>query len=263
MNHAANISARIDESLAIPLYHQVYLVLKENIRAGEYPPDTPLPAEATLCDQFSVSRITIKRAMRELVDDGLVVRQRGRGTFVADSIQPPRTPNALDDLMQSVQAIGDATEVRNVSADFVIPPQDIARALRVKDGEKVLRSNQVRLADGDPLAAIAAYVPEHVAAQLSADTENLPMLMRLRQAGIEVARADQEVTATLAEPAVAVQLGIEVGSPLLRLTRLVMDKGGVPVEWLVSHYRGDRYAMRTSLTHETVGRSSAWKTAAE
>ncbi len=263
MNLAANISARIDDTLAVPLYHQVYLVLKENIRAGVYPVDTPLPAEATLCDEFNVSRITIKRAMRELVDDGLVVRQRGRGTFVADSVKTDSTPNALDDLMQSVQAIGDATEVRNVSSDFIVPPQDIARTLGVGDGQRVLRSNQIRLAEGEPLAAITAYVPEHVAARLSAETQNLPMLVRLREAGVDVARADQEVTATLAEPAIAVQLGIEVGAPLLKLTRLVMDANGIPVEWLVSHYRGDRYAMRTSLTHETVGRSSAWKMAAE
>jgi len=102
-----------------------------------------------------------------------------------------------------------------------------------------------------------------VAANLRAETENLPMLVRLKEAGVDVTRADQEVTATLAEPAVAVQLGIEVGAPLLKLTRLVMDETGRPVEWLVSYYRGDRYAMRTSLTHEIMGRSSAWKTAAE
>lgn len=263
MNHSADIPARIDDSLAVPLYHQVYLVLKENIRGGLYSADTPLPAEATLCEQFNVSRITIKRAMRELVDGGLVTRQRGRGTFVADSAQASVAPNALDDLMQSVQAIGDATEVRNVSSDYVIPSQDIAGALGVGEDQKVFRSSQIRLTDGEPLVAITAYVPEHVATRLSRDTENLPMLVRLREAGIDVARADQEVTATLAEPAIAVQLGTEVGAPLLKLTRLVMDGAGIPVEWLVSYYRGDRHAMRTSLTHETVGRSSTWKTATE
>jgi GntR family transcriptional regulator len=263
MNHAANIPPRIDETLAVPLYHQVYLVLKENVRAGVYPPDTPLPPEAVLCEEFNVSRITIKRAMRKLVDDGLVVRQRGRGTFVSDTVRPPATPNALDDLLQTVQAIGEATDVRSVSADFVSPSQEIATLLRLDPGERVLRSNQLRLSGGDPLAVIAAYVPEDVAANLRAETENLPMLVRLKEAGVDVTRADQEVTATLAEPAVAVQLGIEVGAPLLKLTRLVMDETGRPVEWLVSYYRGDRYAMRTSLTHEIMGRSSAWKTAAE
>ena len=72
-------------------------------------------------------------------------------------------------------------------------------------------------------------------------------------------RADQEITATLAEPVIAVQLRIEVGSPLLKITRLVFDSNDQPVEWLSALYRADRYAVRTSLTHETVGRQSSWR----
>lgn len=258
MNEIGTIARPVDESLAVPLYHQVYLILKEKIRAGAYPKDVPLPPEHMLCEEFGVSRITIKHAMKDLVADGYVVRQRGRGTFVAEDMVSG-TPNALDDLLKSVQAIGAATEVKHLAAAIVPAAPDIARKLQLDDNSDVLRSRQLRLSDGEPLAVIVAYVPEWIAQQLDDATENKPMLVRLIEAQVPVARADQEVTATLADPAIASPLGVEVGAPLLKLTRLVFDQHDKPVEWLTSYYRGDRYAMRTSLTHETVGRASTWK----
>ena len=262
MNEIAAIRHPVDDSLAIPLYHQVYLILKERIRSGAHSAGSALPIEHTLCEEFGVSRITVKRAMRELVNDGLVVRQRGKGTFVAEDAAAP-AKNALDDLLQSVQAIGAATDVTNLSSEILEPATDVASKLELDSTAKALRSHQIRLTDGEPLAVIIAYVPEAIAKHLDPETENLPMLVRLNMAGIPVARAEQEVTATLADPTIAAQLSIEVGAPLLKLTRLVFDDANQPVEWLTSFYRGDRYAMRTSLTHESVGRHSTWKSAAE
>ena len=262
MNEIATIRHHVDDSLAIPLYHQVYLILKDGIRSGAYPNGSALPIEPTLCEEFGVSRITVKRAMKELVEDGLVVRQRGKGTFVADDAESP-TKNALDDLLESVQAIGDATDVQHLASDFVSPPSDVCAKLGLEPGVNVLKSNQLRLSNNEPLAVIVAYVPERIARRLDDKTKNLPMLVRLSHAGIHVDRAEQEVTATLADPAIAAPLKIEVGAPLLKLTRLVFDDSNQPVEWLTSYYRGDRYAMRTSLTHEHVGRHSTWKNAAE
>lgn len=259
MNELTAIDKSVDESLAIPLYHQVYLILKENIRSGVYPKDVALPPEHVLCEDFGVSRITIKHAMKDLVADGFVVRQRGKGTFVADDLTN-EPPDALDDLLKSVEAIGAATEVQHLAADVISAPPEVSEKLKLNGDKRALRANQLRLSGGKPLAVIVAYVPESVAVQLDQTTENEPMLVRLIEAGVPVARADQEITATLADPAIASPLGVEVGAPLLKLTRLVFDHDDKPVEWLTSYYRGDRYAMRTSLTHETTGRTSSWKT---
>ncbi|MEQ8733827.1 MAG: GntR family transcriptional regulator [Rhodospirillaceae bacterium] len=262
MNKISAIKHAVDDGLAVPLYHQVYLILKENVRSGTYSTGTALPTEQALCKEFRVSRITVKRAMRELVADGFVVRHRGKGTFVAEGVAAPSS-DAMTDLLKSVEAIGAATDVRHLSSDLMTPPTDVAEKLKLEAGAMVLKSSQIRLSDGEPLSLIVTYVPQIIAEQLDAGSENLPMLVQLNKAGVPVARAEQEVTATLAEPAVAVPLGIEVGAPLLKLTRLILDDAGQPVEWLTSLYRGDRYAMRTSLTHETSGRTSGWKTAAE
>ena len=260
MNRQARTIPAVDENLAVPLYHQVYLVLRENIRNGTYALGGALPTEPELCEAFSVSRITIKRAMRTLANEGLVLRQRGRGTFATPAMPTQRTNDALDDLLQNVMAIGAATEMRRLESVTVIPSPDVAVRLGCKPGETVLRTVQIRMARGEPISLVTAHVPGEVAARLSDTATNaMPMLAQLQKAGIPVARADQAITATLADPATATALGIEVGAPLIKLSRLIFDKSERPVEWLVALYRADRYEYRTTLTQENIGRRSAWQ----
>ncbi|MFL2769986.1 MAG: GntR family transcriptional regulator [Rhodospirillaceae bacterium] len=258
MNKLGSNKQSIDESLAVPLYHQVYLILREYIRSGLYPVGSVLPSETSLCEEFAVSRITVRRAMRELANSGVIVRQRGKGTFVSENENNPLTQNALDDLVQNVQAIGELTEVQHIASEKIGANSDIADRLSIRFGDLVLKSSQIRLSKGEPLSVIITYVPENVAKKLQLETEKQPMLVRLIEAGVSVGHANQDVTATLAEPAIAVQLGIEVGSPLLKLTRLVFDDADNPVEWLTALYRADRYAIKTTLSHETIGQQSGW-----
>ena len=186
MNKVGQVNRPVDETLAVPLYHQVYLILRENIRSGIYPSGAPLPPEQSLCKEFDVSRITIKRAMRDLVADGLVVRQRGKGTFVADGVTTPARPDALDDLLKTVQVIGESTEVQHLANDVVEPLQDVALKLNIKPGEGVLRTSHLRLSDGEPLAVIMTHVLATVADRLDPTTESEPMLVRLNHAGVAV-----------------------------------------------------------------------------
>lgn len=262
MNRLTKPIAAVDENLAVPLYHQVYLVLRENIRNGSYG-DSPVPTEVELCTAFGVSRITVKRAMHELAKEGLIVRQRGRGTFVAQSTQPALPQrDSLEDLLRNVKAIGAATEMDRLDGGFVPASTDIAGKLACEPGTPIYAINQIRRNNGQPIALIRAYVPSDVADRLeSRDTSQQPMLAQLLQAGIAVARADQAITATIADPTTANALGVDVGSPLIRLTRLVFDNHNRPVEWLTALYRADKYEYRTTLTRETVGSHTEWRAA--
>ncbi|MBP01891.1 MAG: hypothetical protein CMM25_03650 [Rhodospirillaceae bacterium] len=257
------IASKPKTHTAIPLYHQVYLILKEKIISQEYIGVTALPTEDELCAEFKVSRITIKRAMHELSLEGLIIRHRGKGTFVASPINKKLAPNAMNDLLETVQAIGDATQVQQISEGFLIPNDDIKDRLKLADNEEVLCSKQLRLVKRTPLAVITTYIPEDIARQLNDFSNNLPMLVQLKNIGVPIDNAFQEVTATLAEPRIALHLNMEVGAPLLKLTRLIIDNSGKPVEWLISYYRGDKYAMRTKLHHHSTGRTSTWKPSKE
>ena len=258
MNRQARAIPAADENLAVPLYHQVYLVLRENIRNGTYAVGAALPTEPELCEAFGVSRITIKRAMRNLASEGLVLRQRGRGTFAAPALPTSRATDPLGDLLQNVMAIGAATEMRRIEGGMVQPSPDVAAKLGTAPGEPVLRTVQIRTSRGEPIAYVTAHVPKSIAAQLPDPINaSLPMLAQLQKAGIAVARADQAITATLADPVSAPALGIEIGAPLIKLSRVVFDKSERPVEWLVALYRADRYEYRTTLSQETMGRRSS------
>ncbi|MDX2224987.1 MAG: GntR family transcriptional regulator [Rhodospirillaceae bacterium] len=247
----ADAHQAINENLAVPLYHQVYLVLRENILSGAYGPDRPLPTENDLCRTFGVSRITVKRAMRMLADEGLVTRHRGRGTFVAQKDFPAPRRNALDDLLQTVRDIGASTEVRRVGGGPLPASPEAAEKLGCRPGETVHLIEQVRMLSGEPIALIHAYVPVRIAARLrDKDSAALPVLAQLHAAGVPIERADQAVGATLADPATADRLGVDVGAPLIRVTRVVFDDTQAPVEWLVALYRGDRYEIHSTLSRD-------------
>ena len=262
MNRLVKPIVSVDENLAVPLYHQVYLVLRENIRNGGYGAG-PVPTEAELCADFGVSRITIKRAMHELSKEGLIVRQRGRGTFVSEPSRPaPIQRDSLDELLRNVMAIGAATEMQRRDGGFTGASPEIAAKLGCEIGATIYATDQIRRSDGVPIAVIRAYVPADVAERLpNRDTSAQPMLAQLQQAGVHVARADQAITATIADPSMATALGIDVGSPIIRLTRLVFDDANRPVEWLTAFYRGDRYEYRTTLTRDTTGSHAEWRAA--
>jgi GntR family transcriptional regulator len=249
----------IDETLAVPLYHQVYLILRENIRNGTYG-DGTIPPEGELCAEFRVSRITIKRAMQELAKEGLITRQRGRGTFVKGTpLHVVQQRDSLDQLLENVLAIGEATEMRRLDQGFVKAGADAAKHLGCAPGDEIFAASQVRVIDGTPIALIRAHVPADVAAKLpDCATSALPMLAQLQRAGIPVAHADQAITATLADPMAAAALGVDVGAPLIRLPRRVTDAAKRPVEWLVALYRADRYEYRTTMTRETLSHRGRW-----
>ncbi len=265
MNRISRPVPAVDENLAVPLYHQVYLVLRENIRNGVYGSGA-VPTEAELCISFGVSRITIKRAMHELSKENLIVRQRGRGTFVAESSRVPQAKrDSLDDLLRNVMAIGAATEMQRLDGGYIPASPEVAVKLECSEGTDIFATHQVRRSLGQPIAIIRAYVPRDVAEQLpNRNTSAQPMLAQLQQAGIAVARADQAITATIADPATAATLAVEVGSPVIRLTRLVFDNHNRPIEWLSALYRADRYEYRTTLIREgqnAASGSSEWRAA--
>ena len=241
-------ASSVDKDRAMPLYQQVYLVMRENIRNGVYDPETPMPAEPDLCTLFNVSRITIKRALSQLASDGLIERSRGKGTFVKASARSKQASTSLTELLRDVMTIGRETNVKTLQNAMVPAPADIADRLKIPEDTELLSSLQIRLLKREPIALIHTYVPKHIADRLERKHKDLPMLAQLQKAKIPIAKADQSITATLADPITASHLSINIGDPLIQLKRLVFDLQGMPIEWLVALYRADHYEHRTSLT---------------
>lgn len=247
------------QGLKTPLYHQIYLILKGQITDGVYGTDARLPSEQDLTERFGVSRITAKRAMDELAAEGLVVRERARGTRVI--FQPPSAPIAfsVEGLLENLIAMGHETTAQLLEFVYLPASNAVAEALEIESGAEVQRAVRVRYLEDAPFSHLTTYVPSAIGRQFSADElSSLPLLSLLERCGVKVDSASQSISATLADNIVAQFLGVNAGSALMKITRVVRDQNGKPVEFITALYRPDRYQYRMSLSRVQGETENRW-----
>lgn len=250
--------------LPTPLYHQIYVLLREQIVGGAYPARAVLPTEHELMRRFHVSRITAKRALDELAAEGLVERSRGRGTRVVEALKPAPVSGNISGLLENLLMVGLKTKVEIVDFGYVPAAPEIARALGVPHGTEVQRSVRLRSRAGVPFSFTTSYVPAEIGRTYNRkDLARQPLLALLEKAGILIGSADQTISATLADTVVAPRLGVRVGSPLISVTRTVADQDGRPVEHINILYRPDRYQYRMKLARVQGAATKLWSPASE
>ena len=238
----------IDRSSKLPLYHQLYEILRDSILRGDWQPGDMIPPEPELIRRHSVSRTTVRQVLDMLVNDGLIYRQQGRGTFVAH----PTVEQALvriisftEDMRQ--RGFNPGTQV--LSAGLVPAPRDIAEKLEVEPGEELARLARLRLADGEPMSIEESYlVHRFCPGVLEGDYASNPLREALdRDYGIRWARASQVIRAIPASKDMAQLLSIPSKSALLTIERVSYSQQSLPVEFLRIYYRGDRYTLYNEL----------------
>ena len=243
--------------LPVPRYHQIYLVLRERLAAGEFASDAPLPGEVALARTFGVSRMTLRAALDLLAQEKLIVRQRGRGTF-ARARQAVSAPTPMLGLLENLVSNGLRTVVKVIELSEAPAGGEVAEALRIAAGDPVQRAVRLRSYRGSPVSHLTTFVPASVARFRRKELAAKPMLQLLEEAGVSVAGADQTVSARLSDPATAPLLNLTLGSPLLSVRRVVYDENGRPVQLLHGLYRPDRYHYRMHLTRAGTDVPSVW-----
>jgi GntR family transcriptional regulator len=232
-----------------PRYHQVYVGLRAWVRDGAYAPGQQIPTEAQLCAAFDVSRITVRKAVDELVHEGWLVREQGRGTFVAMFAHRAAASIDLQEALHYVADLGAATRVTRTQVTQIVPDEETRASLALNEVERVQREKHVRLLRRTPLGIITTYVPLDVATRVNKlRRKSVPLFERLKLAGLRVGAAEQWIGATLAGVDEARALRIRVGSPLLRVVRVVLSASNRPIERVVALYRADAYVYRLRLT---------------
>ncbi len=249
-------------ALRSPLYHQIYLVLRDKIRSGALRPGDILPGEHDLAADYGVSRITVKRALNELAADGLVSRARGRGTQVVESDPAPAISTSGEGQLEDLLSMGLGTDVAVLDFRYMPAPPEAAQALGCAPGDEVQRCVRVRAVDDEPFSYLTTYVPADIGHSFGPeDLTEQPLLLLLEKAGVEVESASQVVTATLADAAVAKALEMEIGAALLKVSRVVTDKRGRPVEFITALYRPDKYGYRMTFSRVGGGDAASWSPA--
>jgi GntR family transcriptional regulator len=250
-------------SLVVPKYHQIYVVLRERILEGQFADG--FPGEHVLAQTYAVSRVTLRRALEQLSAEGLISRERGRGTTVT----PPRPQKEskavaadktdISGLLENIVSLGLRTTVRVIDVAVIGASPEVARDLQLAPNAPVQKAVRVRSHRGAPMSFITTYIPQQLAQDFGKrELEKSPVLSLLQRAGVKIGNVQQFLGAELADARTAECLDVQVGSALLAVRRIVLDANGRPVQLLRGLYRPDRYEYRMQLSASGETKAEVW-----
>lgn len=232
----------MDATAPLPYHAQVRESLRARILDGVYPPEQQLPSENDLTSLYDVSRITVRRALLDLENEGLVQRLQGRGTFV-------RRPQVTQDLArlqsfgEAMRPLGHETASRLLGVREVKPPQAVAQRLGVTMRTKVCEIRRVRYLSGTPVSLDVSYFSTALGRRLAAeDLASRDIFLILEHDyGLVLGHADLLIGARLADAALVEHLGVAPGSAVLYVDRLTTDPDGRPLACEHLFNNGDAY----------------------
>jgi GntR family transcriptional regulator len=231
-----------------PLYERVESVLAGDIANGSLPPETQLPSEDGLIERFKVSRTTVRKAIQNLVERGLVEVRRGKGTFVT----LPKISQELTELtgfVEDMRALGRTPTTRLLDKRIVAADKAVGRQLALTPGTLVIRLRRVRLADGVAISFDETYLPREIGEKVAADNlEAEPVFALLEDKyGTPLVEAEYKLEAAAADPVAAQALEVPAGSPIFLIERTSYTTGNRPIDYERLHYRGDLIRFVTRL----------------
>jgi len=235
----------LDRSSPVPLYFQVAQQIEHAINEGELAPGDRLDNEISLAEQFGLSRPTMRRAIQELVDKGLLVRKRGVGTQVVHGqvTRPVELTSLFDDLTSHHQ-----TPTTVVLTNEIVKASDeVGMMLATVAGSPVLHLRRLRYAHGEPLAIMENYLPQDLIGIGEMDLAARGLYQLMRAKGVNIRVAKQRIGARTGNAEECALLGEKRGSPVLTMDRAAHDDSGRPVEWGKHCYRASQYSFEVTL----------------
>lgn len=223
-----------------PVYIQIHNRIRKDIEAGVWSVGDRIPSERELALEFNVSRMTLRQAVQTLVDEGILERQVGAGTFVArKKVQEKMTCNtSFTDLMEEQ---GKKPSSRTVSYLVTTPSLSETERLKLKDDEKVLRMERIRYADDVPICFEVATLPYSLVKDYDRSQVTTSLYRTLEENGLMIGHAQKSVSAQVASERIAEYLNVRRGSAILRLRQITELGDGTPFEYVRTQYAGDRF----------------------
>ncbi|WP_442596230.1 GntR family transcriptional regulator [Neobacillus sp. D3-1R] len=231
----------INKELPIPIYFQLEQGIKELIEKQELKPGELIPSEREFSETYQISRMTVRQAITNLVNEGILVRERGKGTFVAFRKIEQRL-KGLTSFTENMKARGMQPSTKVL--DFFVRGADsqVSHLLEVEEGALVYEIIRVRYADGTPIALESLYMPKALVPDLMMDQAEESIYEYVgNQLNLEISRGIQELEASISTKEEAGILGIKEGAPVLRIQRIGYLADGTALELAQSVYRGDLY----------------------
>ena len=239
MEYNPILAASLSLSSDIPLYTQLVGIIKRNISSGTLAVGDLLPSESELCRVLNISRNTVRQAIGELEEEGLVVRKRGKGTFVADPTANRR--GVQYSFTTEVSSMGKTPSSTLVDFDVQVPAPHICRMMELEEGTCVYRFTRIRNVDGQPLILETSYYPQYIFPNLTREmVETHSFYSLLYHVGIVPFAADDRYEAVVLDQAQAELLGVAAGSCGFYHQRRTKTEDGRIYEYTCSYIRSDR-----------------------
>jgi GntR family transcriptional regulator len=232
---------KIDSRLKIPLYHQIVQNITDLIEEGKLAQGSMLPSEWELTNLYSVSRLTVRQALKDLEQNGLVTRRHGIGTFVSTPPTTQLTPSKMS-FSQKMRQIGKKPSNRILSIERIAASREVANMLQLPEKALVIELVRVRFADEEPIMIETAYLPAERFPDLTEDNLSEGSLYQFlsEHYSISIAAVDQTLQPVLVKPRQATLLDVESGSPAILTKVIAYSRNNVPVEYSWSITGGDK-----------------------
>jgi GntR family transcriptional regulator len=233
---------RISLTSPLPLYAQIKEILRARILDGSYQPHQQMPSESEMMAAFNVSRITVRQALNDLQNEGLIFRVHGKGSFVSK-------PKAFQDLGrlqgfgEAMRSMGYETFARVLAIRTVTPSAQVAEKLQLPKRAKVTELQRLRFLNREPISLDVSYLPAAIGQRLAKEdlaARDVFVILE-NDYGLALGHAELQIGSTLADEALASQLRVEAGSPLLFIERTTHTADGRPVDYEHLYYRGDAF----------------------
>jgi len=239
----------LDRNSSVPLYVQIENAIRSSIAAGEWKPGERIPSEVSLNDLFGCSRMTVRGVLNSLVDDGLLYRVPGKGTFVTEQKIAALSP-AYQGVREQLEQMGFTTTTELVSRRTLVPGESVRTNLQTDRTVVVHEILRRRLVDGVPVSLHRSFVPVRLATGLGTDDvvdEQLCVILE-REYNLRPASTIEQLEAVAATREEAQMLGLETGAPLLLLEDTISGVTGEVFEYSKILFRGDKMKLRFEYT---------------
>ncbi|MEN3186551.1 MAG: GntR family transcriptional regulator [Atribacterota bacterium] len=233
---------QLNRRVPIPLYYQLKEMIKEQIEDGSFQAGDLLPSERELSERYGISRPTVRQAIKDLVYEGFLVREKGRGTYVSKPkinygfIQ--RFVTFYDDMAQH----GLTVKTKVLRREIREAGKKIARFLNLDPQDQIIFLERLRFVEDEPVVRVQNHIPYRLCPELLKEDLSDRSLYHLlsEKYGLKPHRAEIALEAMVADEVDASFLGIKVGAPILLMENITFTEGGIPMDFFQSRFRGDK-----------------------
>lgn len=238
----------LDADSPDPLWRQAADLIRHQIETGRLASGGRIPAERDLLAQLSISRVTLRRALQTLVEEGVLTSSHGRGWYVSADA-PKEFPNTLKSFSETAARLGLVPSSDVIRAEEAPASLDEAEELGIAPGAPVFHLDRIRRLDGVPVAVDTSFFAASIKPDFAGvDFRFASLFEQLLGHGIDLARGETTIEARAADEVLAHHLDIEPGKSILVMRQTIMDGASKPVLSSTVQYVGDRYRLRTSFS---------------